>query len=80
MICTATNSMSTGPTFDKKKVKTLMLYDTLQFFLDVIYVLFSPFSSILAVSLQEKIAAFDSCTFTKKFFVTSKKIKHMHFN
>ncbi|CAG06512.1 unnamed protein product [Tetraodon nigroviridis] len=26
---------------------------------------------ILAVSLQEKIAAFDSCTFTKKFFVTS---------
>lgn len=30
-------------------------------------------SSILAVSLQEKIAAFDSCTFTKKFFVTSKK-------
>lgn len=53
-----------------------MLYDTLQFFLDVIYVLFSPFSSILAVSLQEKIAAFDSCTFTKKFFVTSKKIKH----
>uniref|UniRef100_A0A671VJH5 BCAS3 microtubule associated cell migration factor n=1 Tax=Sparus aurata TaxID=8175 RepID=A0A671VJH5_SPAAU len=71
MICTATNSMSTGPTFDKKKVKTLMLYDMLQFFLDVIYVLFSPFSSILAVSLQEKIAAFDSCTFTKKFFVTS---------
>lgn len=36
--------------------------------------LFSSFrSSILAVSLQEKIAAFDSCTFTKKFFVTSKK-------
>lgn len=27
---------------------------------------------ILVVSLQEKIAAFDSCTFTKKFFVTSK--------
>ncbi|XP_064425055.1 breast carcinoma-amplified sequence 3 isoform X2 [Latimeria chalumnae] len=26
---------------------------------------------ILAVALQEKIAAFDSCTFTKKFFVTS---------
>uniref|UniRef100_A0AAY4DWR1 BCAS3 microtubule associated cell migration factor n=1 Tax=Denticeps clupeoides TaxID=299321 RepID=A0AAY4DWR1_9TELE len=26
---------------------------------------------ILVVSLQEKIAAFDSCTFTKKFFVTS---------
>ncbi|XP_057695596.1 breast carcinoma-amplified sequence 3 isoform X4 [Corythoichthys intestinalis] len=26
---------------------------------------------ILAVSLQEKIAAFDSCTLTKKFFVTS---------
>ncbi|KAG7279742.1 hypothetical protein CRUP_021358 [Coryphaenoides rupestris] len=25
---------------------------------------------ILVVSLQEKIAAFDSCTFTKKFFVT----------
>uniref|UniRef100_A0A671VH78 BCAS3 microtubule associated cell migration factor n=1 Tax=Sparus aurata TaxID=8175 RepID=A0A671VH78_SPAAU len=72
-VCKSTGSsgMSTGPTFDKKKVKTLMLYDMLQFFLDVIYVLFSPFSSILAVSLQEKIAAFDSCTFTKKFFVTS---------
>lgn len=28
---------------------------------------------ILVVSLQEKIAAFDSCTFTKKFFVTSKQ-------
>uniref|UniRef100_A0A671VH73 BCAS3 microtubule associated cell migration factor n=1 Tax=Sparus aurata TaxID=8175 RepID=A0A671VH73_SPAAU len=69
-VCKSTG-MSTGPTFDKKKVKTLMLYDMLQFFLDVIYVLFSPFSSILAVSLQEKIAAFDSCTFTKKFFVTS---------
>ncbi|KTG41728.1 hypothetical protein cypCar_00011917 [Cyprinus carpio] len=27
--------------------------------------------SILVVSLQEKIAAFDSCTFMKKFFVTS---------
>lgn len=27
---------------------------------------------ILVISLQEKIAAFDSCTFTKKFFVTSK--------
>ncbi|KTF93650.1 hypothetical protein cypCar_00022824 [Cyprinus carpio] len=26
---------------------------------------------ILVVSLQEKIAAFDSCTFMKKFFVTS---------
>lgn len=26
---------------------------------------------ILVVVLQEKIAAFDSCTFTKKFFVTS---------
>lgn len=26
---------------------------------------------ILVVALQEKIAAFDSCTFTKKFFVTS---------
>ncbi|OPJ78485.1 breast carcinoma-amplified sequence 3 [Patagioenas fasciata monilis] len=28
-------------------------------------------SGILVVVLQEKIAAFDSCTFTKKFFVTS---------
>lgn len=35
--------------------------------------------SILAVSLQEKIAAFDSCTFTKKFFVTSKKLKSYQF-
>lgn len=43
-------------------------------FIPVMY-LFPLSSSILAVSLQEKIAAFDSCTFTKKFFVTSKKLK-----
>lgn len=43
-------------------------------FIPVMYV-FPLSSSILAVSLQEKIAAFDSCTFTKKFFVTSKKLK-----
>ncbi|XP_048375318.1 BCAS3 microtubule associated cell migration factor [Sphaerodactylus townsendi] len=32
---------------------------------------FDSESVILVVVLQEKIAAFDSCTFTKKFFVTS---------
>ena len=40
--------------------------------------LFSLSSSILVVSLQEKIAAFDSCTFTKKFFVTSKDLFHIY--
>lgn len=42
--------------------------------------MFFPSHSILVVSLQEKIAAFDSCTFTKKFFVTSKNIKHESYN
>lgn len=35
------------------------------------HLFFFPSFRILVVSLQEKIAAFDSCTFTKKFFVTS---------
>ncbi len=60
-----------------KQLKTLTFDETLHVYFHSLNVLFSPSSSILAVSLQEKIAAFDSCTFTKKFFVTSKK--HMNF-
>lgn len=76
MTSTATNSMPIRPTHLKK---TFIFYDTLHVCFHSINVLFSPSTSILAVSLQEKIAAFDSCTFTKKFFVTSKKLKHMNF-
>ncbi|XP_061775314.1 breast carcinoma-amplified sequence 3 [Nerophis ophidion] len=71
-VCKSTGSSGTSPPYccaDLYSLKTGEMVKSIQFKTQI-YDLHCN-THILAVSLQEKIAAFDSCTFTKKFFVTS---------
>uniref|UniRef100_A0A8C4EI69 BCAS3 microtubule associated cell migration factor n=1 Tax=Dicentrarchus labrax TaxID=13489 RepID=A0A8C4EI69_DICLA len=71
-VCKSTGSSGTSPPYccaDLYSLRTGEMVKSIQF-KTPIYDLHCN-KHILAVSLQEKIAAFDSCTFTKKFFVTS---------
>uniref|UniRef100_A0A667X3U1 BCAS3 microtubule associated cell migration factor n=1 Tax=Myripristis murdjan TaxID=586833 RepID=A0A667X3U1_9TELE len=64
-VCKSTGSSGTSPPYccaDLYSLRTGEMVKSIQFKTPVI---------CNVVSLQEKIAAFDSCTFTKKFFVTS---------
>ncbi|MCI4385885.1 hypothetical protein PGIGA_G00055800 [Pangasianodon gigas] len=71
-VCKSTASSGTSPPYccvDLYSLRTGEMVKSIQF-KTPIYDLHCN-KRILVVSLQEKIAAFDSCTFTKKFFVTS---------
>uniref|UniRef100_A0A8D3AWR2 BCAS3 microtubule associated cell migration factor n=1 Tax=Scophthalmus maximus TaxID=52904 RepID=A0A8D3AWR2_SCOMX len=71
-VCKSTGSSGTSPPYccvDLYSLRTGEMVKSIQF-KTPIYDLHCN-KHILVVSLQEKIAAFDSCTFTKKFFVTS---------
>uniref|UniRef100_A0A3Q3GU75 BCAS3 microtubule associated cell migration factor n=1 Tax=Labrus bergylta TaxID=56723 RepID=A0A3Q3GU75_9LABR len=71
-VCKSAGSSGTSPPYccaDLYSLRTGEMVKSIQF-KTPIYDLHCN-KHILAVSLQEKIAAFDSCTFTKKFFVTS---------
>ncbi|KAF3847256.1 hypothetical protein F7725_020284, partial [Dissostichus mawsoni] len=71
-VCKSTGSSGTSPPYccvDLYSLRTGEMVKSIQF-KTPIYDL-NCNKHILVVSLQEKIAAFDSCTFTKKFFVTS---------
>uniref|UniRef100_A0A7N5JKF2 BCAS3 microtubule associated cell migration factor n=1 Tax=Ailuropoda melanoleuca TaxID=9646 RepID=A0A7N5JKF2_AILME len=71
-ICKSTGSSGTSPPYccvDLYSLRTGEMVKSIQF-KTPIYDLHCN-KRILVVVLQEKIAAFDSCTFTKKFFVTS---------
>ncbi|XP_075709113.1 BCAS3 microtubule associated cell migration factor isoform X2 [Rhinoderma darwinii] len=71
-MCKSTGSCSTSQPFccvDLYSLRTGEIVKSIQF-KTPIYDLHCN-KSVLVVVLQEKIAAFDSCTFTKKFFVTS---------
>uniref|UniRef100_A0A674EB25 BCAS3 microtubule associated cell migration factor n=1 Tax=Salmo trutta TaxID=8032 RepID=A0A674EB25_SALTR len=71
-VCKSTGSLGTSPPYccvDLYSLRTGEMVKSIQF-KTPIYDLHCN-KEILVVALQEKIAAFDSCTFTKKFFVTS---------
>ncbi|XP_077152338.1 BCAS3 microtubule associated cell migration factor isoform X2 [Ranitomeya variabilis] len=71
-MCKSTGSCSTSQPFccvDLYSLRTGEMVKSIQF-KTPIYDLHCN-KRVLVVVLQEKIAAFDSCTFTKKFFVTS---------
>ncbi|XP_074079646.1 BCAS3 microtubule associated cell migration factor isoform X2 [Macrotis lagotis] len=71
-ICKSIGSSGTSPPYccvDLHSLRTGEMVKSIQF-KTPIYDLHCN-KQILVVVLQEKIAAFDSCTFTKKFFVTS---------
>ncbi|XP_026780035.1 breast carcinoma-amplified sequence 3 isoform X4 [Pangasianodon hypophthalmus] len=71
-VCKSAGSSGTSPPYccvDLYSLRTGEMVKSIQF-KTPIYDLHCN-KRILVVSLQEKIAAFDSCTFTKKFFVTS---------
>uniref|UniRef100_A0A3Q3EQL9 BCAS3 microtubule associated cell migration factor n=1 Tax=Kryptolebias marmoratus TaxID=37003 RepID=A0A3Q3EQL9_KRYMA len=71
-VCKSAGSSGTSPPYccaDLYSLRTGEMVKSIQFKTPV-YDLHCN-KHILVVSLQEKIAAFDSCTFTKKFFVTS---------
>ncbi|XP_052377688.1 BCAS3 microtubule associated cell migration factor-like isoform X35 [Oncorhynchus keta] len=71
-VCKSTGSLGTSPPYccvDLYSLRTGEMVKSIQF-KTPIYDLYCN-KEILVVALQEKIAAFDSCTFTKKFFVTS---------
>ncbi|XP_024117797.1 breast carcinoma-amplified sequence 3, partial [Oryzias melastigma] len=71
-VCKSAGSSGTSPPYccaDLYSLRTGEMVKSIQF-KTPIYDLHCN-KHILVVSLQEKIAAFDSCTFTKKFFVTS---------
>ncbi|XP_056139014.1 breast carcinoma-amplified sequence 3 isoform X1 [Lampris incognitus] len=71
-VCKSTGSSGTSPPYscaDLYSLRTGEMVKSIQF-KTPIYELHCN-KQILVISLQEKIAAFDSCTFTKKFFVTS---------
>ncbi|XP_035389887.1 breast carcinoma-amplified sequence 3 isoform X3 [Electrophorus electricus] len=71
-VCKSTGSSGTSPPYccvDLYSLRTGEMVKSIQF-KTPIYDLYCN-KRILVVSLQEKIAAFDSCTFMKKFFVTS---------
>nr|XP_057935775.1 breast carcinoma-amplified sequence 3 isoform X1 [Doryrhamphus excisus] len=71
-VCKSTGSSGTSPPYccaDLYSLRTGEMVKSIQFKTQI-YDLHCN-KHILAVSLQEKIAAFDSCNFTKKFFVTS---------
>uniref|UniRef100_A0A5F9CD56 BCAS3 microtubule associated cell migration factor n=1 Tax=Oryctolagus cuniculus TaxID=9986 RepID=A0A5F9CD56_RABIT len=71
-VCKSTGSSGTSPPYccvDLYSLRTGEMVKSIQF-KTPIYDLHCN-KRILVVVLQEKIAAFDSCTFTKKFFVTS---------
>ncbi|XP_058853793.1 BCAS3 microtubule associated cell migration factor-like isoform X4 [Acipenser ruthenus] len=71
-VCKSTGSSGTSPPYccaDLYSLRTGEMVKSIQF-KTPIYDLHCN-KQILVVVLQEKIAAFDSCTFTKKFFVTS---------
>uniref|UniRef100_A0A3B3YB02 BCAS3 microtubule associated cell migration factor n=1 Tax=Poecilia mexicana TaxID=48701 RepID=A0A3B3YB02_9TELE len=71
-VCKSAGSSGTSPPYccaDLYSLRTGEMVKSIQF-KTPIYELHCN-KHILVVSLQEKIAAFDSCTFTKKFFVTS---------
>ncbi|XP_045559690.1 BCAS3 microtubule associated cell migration factor isoform X4 [Salmo salar] len=71
-VCKSTGSSGTSPPYccvDLYSLRTGEMVKSIQF-KTPIYDLHCN-REILVVALQEKIAAFDSCTFTKKFFVTS---------
>ncbi|KAM3934158.1 BCAS3 microtubule associated cell migration factor isoform 2-T3 [Leptodactylus fuscus] len=71
-MCKSTGSCSTSQQFccvDLYSLRTGEMVKSIQF-KTPIYDLHCN-KRVLVVVLQEKIAAFDSCTFTKKFFVTS---------
>uniref|UniRef100_A0A8C1T987 BCAS3 microtubule associated cell migration factor n=1 Tax=Cyprinus carpio TaxID=7962 RepID=A0A8C1T987_CYPCA len=71
-VCKSSGSSGTSPPYccvDLYSLRTGEMVKSIQF-KTPIYELHCN-KSILVVSLQEKIAAFDSCTFMKKFFVTS---------
>uniref|UniRef100_A0A8D2L2G7 BCAS3 microtubule associated cell migration factor n=1 Tax=Varanus komodoensis TaxID=61221 RepID=A0A8D2L2G7_VARKO len=71
-VCKSTGSSGTSPPYccvDLHSLRTGEMVKSIQF-KTPIYDLHCN-KRILVVVLQEKIAAFDSCTFTKKFFVTS---------
>ncbi|XP_039612668.1 breast carcinoma-amplified sequence 3 isoform X2 [Polypterus senegalus] len=71
-ICKSTGSSGTTPPYccvDLYSLRTGEMVKSIQFKTSI-YDLHCN-KRILLVVLQEKIAAFDSCTFTKKFFVTS---------
>uniref|UniRef100_A0A6I8N2B8 BCAS3 microtubule associated cell migration factor n=1 Tax=Ornithorhynchus anatinus TaxID=9258 RepID=A0A6I8N2B8_ORNAN len=71
-VCKSIGSSGTSPPFccvDLHSLRTGEMVKSIQF-KTPIYDLHCN-KRILVVVLQEKIAAFDSCTFTKKFFVTS---------
>ncbi|XP_037124300.1 breast carcinoma-amplified sequence 3 isoform X9 [Syngnathus acus] len=71
-VCKSTGSSGTSPPYccaDLYSLSTGELVKSIQFKTQIHDLLCNE--HILAVTLQEKIAAFDSCTLTKKFFVTS---------
>ncbi|XP_049581677.1 BCAS3 microtubule associated cell migration factor isoform X2 [Syngnathus scovelli] len=71
-VCKSTGSSGTSPPYccaDLYSLSTGELVKSIQFKTQIHDLLCNE--HILAVILQEKIAAFDSCTLTKKFFVTS---------
>ncbi|XP_055022923.1 breast carcinoma-amplified sequence 3 [Boleophthalmus pectinirostris] len=71
-VCKSAGSSGTSPPYccaDLYSLRTGEMVKSIQF-KTPIYDLYCN-KHILVVSLQEKIAAFDSCSFTKKFFVTS---------
>ncbi|XP_065429108.1 BCAS3 microtubule associated cell migration factor isoform X11 [Chrysemys picta bellii] len=71
-VCKSTGSSGTSPPYccvDLYSLRSGEMVKSIQF-KTPIYDLHCN-KRILVVVLQEKIAAFDSCTFTKKFFVTS---------
>lgn len=71
-VCKSAGSSGTSPPYccaDLYSLRTGEMVKSIQF-KTPIYDLHCN-KHILVVSLQEKIAAFDSCSFTKKFFVTS---------
>ncbi|XP_063311232.1 BCAS3 microtubule associated cell migration factor isoform X4 [Pelobates fuscus] len=71
-MCKSTGSCGTSPPYccvDLYSLRTGEMVKSIQF-KTPIYDLHCN-KRVLVVVLQEKIAAFDSCTFTKKFFVTS---------
>ncbi|CAH2222111.1 breast carcinoma-amplified sequence 3-like [Pelobates cultripes] len=70
-MCKSTGSCGTSPPYccvDLYSLRTGEMVKSIQF-KTPIYDLHCN-KRVLVVVLQEKIAAFDSCTFTKKFFVT----------
>ncbi|CDQ76698.1 unnamed protein product [Oncorhynchus mykiss] len=74
-VCKSTGSLGTSPPYccvDLYSLRTGEMVKSIQF-KTPIYDLHCN-KEILVVALQEKIAAFDSCTFNKKFFVTSKEL------